>query len=133
MTKLNPKDRQLAKRIAEFAVTAGADAPAQVSVALNKILSDAPIAHRRAFVKAFLRFLDHEIRANTLVIEHAGLISEEAVRQVTAGFAAQSGKQFTVETRENAALLGGIRVTQGDNVYDSSVAGRLSKLATSVR
>ena len=39
-------------------------------------------------------------------------------------------RRVSTETKENPALIAGIRVRIGDDVYESSVAGQLSALAS---
>jgi F-type H+-transporting ATPase subunit delta len=132
MAELDPKSRKLAKRLAVLTVQAGDSAPTEVKAALEKLVGDRPLAERRSFIKAYLRYLEREFAAQQLVVEHAGPLTEEAVREVAVAFAAQTGRRFTVVTRENPELIGGLRLINGDNVYDASIAGRLSRLAASV-
>ena len=132
MAELDPKSRKLAKRLAVLTVQAGDSAPTEVKAALEKLVGDRPLAERRSFIKAYLRYLEREFAAQQLVVEHAGPLSEGAVREVAIAFAANAGRKFTVVTRENPELIGGLRLINGDNVYDASIAGRLNRLAASV-
>lgn len=132
MADLDPKSRKLAKRLAELTADAGDATPSEVKAALEKLIGHRPLAERRLFVKVFLRYLERVIAERQLVVEHAGPVSEEAIREMAIAFAANSGRKFTVVTRDNPALIGGLRLINGDNVYDASIAGRLSRLAASV-
>lgn len=133
MADLESKDRKLAARMAALTLALGEDAPSQVKTAMESLLGGQPLARRRAFIKFYLKALSREIRQNQLVLEHAGPVTEEMIREVAVAFAARTGKKFSVVTEENPDLLGGIRVRHGDNIYDASVAGRLETLASSVR
>lgn len=132
MAALPPKSRKLARRLAALTVEAGENAPTEAKAALGHLLAGRPLAERRAFVNAYLRYLKSEMRASELIVEHAGEVSEASVREIAANFAEHSLRKLAVRTRENPALIAGLRLINGDNVYDASVAGRLGRLASSV-
>lgn len=131
MADLDPTSRKLARRLAYFTVQAGENAAGQVTAALQRLVGDRPLAERRAFIKVYLNDLRREISANQLAISHAGPLSEDMVRDIANAFSARSGRSFSVVTEEKPELIGGFRLTQGDNVYDASIAGRLERLAAS--
>lgn len=130
MADLDNKDKKLAKRIAQIVSAKGAGAHGEVAPALDKLIGSRPLAERRRFIKYFLLCLEREERARHLLIEHAGPILAEDIATVQSEFASHV-EGVTVETREVPALLGGVRVTLGDNVFDASVAGCLARLSTS--
>ena len=130
MAALDTKDKKLAKRLAQLVSAKGDASKGEVAPALEKLIGSRSLTERRAFIKQFLLSLEREQRVRHLVIEHAGPILPEDISAVQSAFAANvSG--VTVETREVPALLGGVRVTLGDNVFDASVAGRLARLSSS--
>lgn len=132
MADLDTKSKKLAKRLAAT-VAAGGDAMrGQVEPALQKLVGERPLAERRAFTKVFLRFLERALRARRLVVEHAGAIAESDLAAIAQSFGVET-EGLSLEPRENPELIGGVRVTHGDNVFDASVAGRLSRLATATR
>lgn len=129
MAALSHKSRKLAKQLAHFTVEAGEQAAAEIRPALDRLIGDGPLAERRAFVKAYLHHLKRELRATRLIIEHAGAVSEDAVHEITRRFTARSPRELTTVTRENPDLIAGLRLINGDNVFDASVAGRLERFA----
>ncbi|MDP0500408.1 MAG: F0F1 ATP synthase subunit delta [Verrucomicrobiota bacterium JB022] len=129
---LDPYHTKLAKRLAVLVAEQGDPAIAQVQPTLQKLIGSEPLATRRAFCKAFIRYLDREIRAREVRIEHAGPVTPSEVDALVARFTAETGHQVTPRLVENPDLIGGLRVTVGDNVYDASVAGSLNRLALSV-
>ncbi|MFP4540030.1 MAG: F0F1 ATP synthase subunit delta [Opitutales bacterium] len=132
MTQLDHSSKKLAKRLAVMVAEAGEAVAGEVEPALRKLVGDRPLAERRAFVRAFLHFLDRELRARRLVVEHAGPLKPEDLATIAQPFLADHGQLAVVE-EENPLLLGGVRITLGDHVYDASIAGRLERLAAATR
>lgn len=131
MAELDNKDKKLAKRIAQLVSAKGATAQGEVAPALQHLIGTRPLSERRSFIKHFLLCLEREQKARQLVIEHAGPILPADIEAIKAEFAPKVAG-LAVETRETPSLLGGVRLTLGDNVFDASVAGRLARLSTSV-
>lgn len=132
MALLDNKSKKLAKRLAVRVAAAGEAVKGEVAPALQKLVGDRPLAERRAFTKTFLRFLERELRARRLIVEHAGPLDESDLAAVAQSFGVDTAG-LSLESRENPDLIGGLRVIQGDNVYDASIAGRLERLALATR
>jgi F0F1-type ATP synthase delta subunit len=115
MADLDNKSKKLAKRLAR-SVAAGGDAiRGEVEPALKRLLGDRPLSERRAFIKAFLRFLERELRARRLIVEHAGTLADRDLATIAEAFGVDTAG-LNLEHRENPSLIGGLRVTLGDNV-----------------
>ncbi len=104
----------------------------EVEPALRRLIGDKPLAARRAFTRSFLRYLAQEVRARRVLVEHAGPLENSALEEIARSFGVESAGR-RLEHLSNPALIGGVRVTQGDNVYDASIAGRLGRLSVSTR
>lgn len=132
MAQLDNKSRKLAKRLAIHVASAGEAVRSEVEPALRALIGDRSLAERRAFTKTFLRFLERELRARRLVVEHAGSVSDEDLAEIGRAFGVDTAG-LTLEHRERSELIGGLRVIHGDNIFDASVAGRLARLAVATR
>ncbi|MEN9813357.1 MAG: hypothetical protein RL479_2043, partial [Verrucomicrobiota bacterium] len=55
-----------------------------------------------------------------------------ALADIAAAMSRRYGRSITGTARRNDALLAGLRVRVGDDVYESSVAGQLAQLAAAV-
>jgi F-type H+-transporting ATPase subunit delta len=66
------------------------------------------------------------------VIESAFPLSEAQVSELLGSLAKRFGQRLKPEVRVNAALIGGVRVTVGDQVLDSSVRARLTDMQTAL-
>ena len=87
----------------------------------------------KAVLKAYLAVVKKAVREQTLTVEYAGSLSEEALSKVTAQYEADYGRKLETVAKEVPELIAGFRVSVADDVYDASVAGRLATLASQVQ
>ena len=64
-----------------------------------------------------------------MTVESAVELDEATRQRVVAGLAKQYGPDLVVQYQINPALLGGLRIRVGNDVFDGSVQGRLDRLA----
>lgn len=71
-----------------------------------------------------------DLRAGILVAEVASAqpLSESQTQALTASLAARTGKTVRVQWKQDASLLGGLKVQVGSTVYDASLQGQLQQL-----
>lgn len=100
---------------------------------LRKILAPRSAASRRAFLKLFRRHLRRALAQSELLIEHAGDLPPSTIDTLRRSLDPDGGRIHAVRTQPNPALIGGLRLTLGDDVYDASIAGTLTKLSQAVR
>lgn len=125
---LNPTARRLAKRLALLALDAGEQGESELAPALERILRGRPVTFRRAFLVYLRRCLVRGLRERELLVEHAGPVDEAELEAVRAKLQADAPYPLSIRLQSNDELLGGLRLTVGDIVYDASVAGRLRAL-----
>ena len=89
-------------------------------------------ANTLAALKAYHRLIAAEVARGQAVVEHAGPVSETLLAGIAATMTARYGRKVTGAAKRNDALLAGLRVRVGDDVYESSVAGQLAALAGAV-
>ena len=63
-----------------------------------------------------------------VIVESAKQLDEATGQSIANKMISQHGDGLTFEYKVNPALLGGIRIRKGDDVWDGSVKGRLDKL-----
>jgi len=73
--------------------------------------------------------LDQERRAAR--VESAGPLSPDLQNEIVAQIAAKYGQGMNISFAQNPALIGGIRIQAGSDLYDGSVKTRLEKLEES--
>ena len=124
------------KRTAQFArqllkLSLGADGrPASDRVAAVLAYIDKHNPPRALdLLRAYHRYLAAEIARGQAHIEHAGPISDALVAQIAATMTNRYARPITPATKPTPALLAGLRIKVGDDVYDSSISGALAQLA----
>ena len=85
-----------------------------------------------AVLRAYRRLVAAEVARGQAVIEHAGAAAESVQAAIVAAMSRRYGRPISGVTRRNDALIAGLRVRVGDDVYESSVAGQLSALGSAV-
>jgi F-type H+-transporting ATPase subunit delta len=85
-----------------------------------------------AVLKTYQRFIAAEVARGEAVVEHAGPIGNELLANIATAMTKKYARRVTSRAQRTDALLAGLRIRVGDDVYESSVAGQLAALATSV-
>ncbi len=121
---------KLARKLLELSLADGRLSSERVNGVLEYCRKQ-PTSLRRKLLAAYLKQVRREIQKTEAVIEHAGPINQQIIASVTASLAQIAGKPVSATTRENPALIAGLRVRLGDDVWDNSVADKLRRLAHS--
>lgn len=79
----------------------------------------------------FQRLLKLEIAKRTAKVESATALSAEEQNAVRANVQKRYGQGLNIVFAQNPALIGGLRVQVGSDVFDGSVQGRLTALKES--
>ncbi len=82
-----------------------------------------------AILSHFQRLLKLELDRRTAHVESATPLSAALQQSVQANLATRYGAGLTVNFAVKPALIGGLRVQVGSDVYDGSVSARLAALA----
>ena len=127
------QESKLAKRLARLIVAAGDEGVAQIRPTLEKLLSGRPAADRKAFLSAFQKSAEREIRRDSLVIESAQPLDDAAAGALINRFSEGGSRHLHVTRRVNPELIGGVRCRIGDTVYDATVAGNLRSHSARIR
>jgi F-type H+-transporting ATPase subunit delta len=80
----------------------------------------------------FQRLVKLDIERRTARVESATQLSDSLMAAVNANLAQRYGQGLDVGFIVNPALIGGLRVKVGSDVFDGSVRARLNELAESM-
>lgn len=122
---------QFAKKLVELSREDGVVTDAKVSEVLAGIKQVSP-RHELLVLKAYLNYIRKAVAGQTAVVATAGALSADALAAIESNFSKVYGRKITAVTTTDDSLIAGVRVRVGDDVYDSSVAGRLKRIAESV-
>lgn len=78
----------------------------------------------------FQRLVRLQRDRHTALVESATPLAENVRRDIQNGLARTYGETLEMSFGENPALIGGIRIRVGSDVYDSSIRAKLTALAS---
>jgi F-type H+-transporting ATPase subunit delta len=127
MSAQSKKAQQLARQLLSLSVADGALSPERVAGVLAYVEKHRP-AQPLLVLKTYRRLVTIELSRGQAQIEHAGGVSDQILQTIAAALAKKYGRPLTAVAAPNSALLAGLRVRVGDDVYESSIANQLAGL-----
>lgn len=122
---------QLARQLFRMSVVDGGVSAERVGGVLEYLEKNTP-ANPLMVLKAYQRLVAAEVAKGVALVEHAGAVNDAMLASIAAAMTKKYGRTVTATAKANPALLAGIRVHVGDDIYESSVAGQLAALASAV-
>jgi F-type H+-transporting ATPase subunit delta len=122
---------QLARQLFRMSVVDGVVSAERVGGVLQYVEKNTT-SNPVMVLKAYQRLVAAEVAKGVAVVEHAGAINDAMLAAIAAAMTKKYGRTVTATAKPNPALLAGIRVHVGDDIYESSVAGQLAALASAV-
>jgi F-type H+-transporting ATPase subunit delta len=100
----------------------------RVRQTVTSVIGRKPRGHA-GILSQFLRLVKLDIEKRTANVESAAQLSDSLIASVNASLTRRYGQGLAVSFAVNPALIGGLRVKVGSDVYDGSVRARLNELA----
>lgn len=125
------KIQQLARQFLNLSMVDGSLSAARVAGVLEYVEKHRP-AHSLALLKAYRRLVAAEIARGQAIVEHAGSMHDSILADIAGAMSRKYARPISGVARRNDALLAGLRVRVGDDVYESNVASQLATLAAAV-
>jgi F-type H+-transporting ATPase subunit delta len=125
------KAQQFARQLFKMSVVNGVVSPERVSGVLQYV-DKHKTAHPVIVLKAYARLITNELAKSAAIVEHAGAIDPSTLSTIAAAMTKKYSRPITTSAKPNPALLAGLRVQVGDDVYESSVASQLAALSAAV-
>jgi F-type H+-transporting ATPase subunit delta len=128
--KINKQARRDAKQLFRNTLVNGVMDEPRVRQTVSALISQKPrgyvgvLSHLQRLVKL-------ETERRTARVESATSLSAQEQGAVQQKLAARYGQGLNIIFSQNPALIGGLRVKVGSDVYDGSVQGRLNALKES--
>jgi F-type H+-transporting ATPase subunit delta len=117
-----------ARRIFRLCQTGGRLDEAKLSGAIRDLAQSKPRGYL-GILTALKRLVRLETERRRVIIESAADLDQASRDRIVSGIAVKYGVDLTFEFRTNPALLGGLKIRVGNDVFDGSVQGRLDRLA----
>jgi F-type H+-transporting ATPase subunit delta len=129
--KISKQSRRDAKTLISACRVNGLLDEGRVRNAVTEVIAQKP----RGYVgtlKQFQRLVKLDIDRRTARVENAIETTPAQVEAIKANLERQYGSGLNVSFWVNPALIGGLRIKVGSDIYDGSVAGRLAEIKNSL-
>ena len=125
--KVNKEIRQLSREMLRASFTDGQFDRGKIASLVQSLISKRP---RRYIdiLQHYKRLLRLEIEKRHAKIESASELSPQAAFDIGARLKRKYGEELTTEFVVDPALLGGLRVRVGSDVWDGTLRNRLQRL-----
>ncbi|MEO8615409.1 MAG: F0F1 ATP synthase subunit delta [Luteolibacter sp.] len=117
-----------ARRLFGLCQTDGRLDEAKLRTVISRLIEAKPRDYR-AILVAIQRLTRLEIERRQVTVESAVGLDSATQQRVVAGLAQQYGPDLVISYQTTPALIGGLRIRVGNDVFDGSVKGRLDRLA----
>lgn len=126
------QQKKYVRQLVALSLDQGQVSAERVSAVLQT-LADRPGRSLKPILKLYYRYLRNEVRRSQAIVEHAGDVEDQLLEAIATKLSECYHRPIEVEKRARQDLIAGVRILIGDDVYDSTVAGRLQTLAESIR
>ncbi len=117
-----------ARRLFGLCQSSGRFDESKLRTVISRLVESKPRDYK-AILAAIQRLTRLEFERREVTVESAVEIDDSTRQRVVAGLAGQYGPDLVVQYQVTPALLGGLRIRVGNDVFDGSVQGRLQRLA----
>jgi len=126
--KISKTANAAARRIFRLCQTGGRLDEAKFSSAIRSIVTRQPRDYR-GILMGLKRLVRLDVERRQVTIESATDLDTASRVRVEASLAAKYGSDLSFAYRTTPALLGGLKIRVGNDVFDGSVKNRLDRLA----
>ncbi len=128
----NKQIRKIGRDLLQLSLKDGELSEERVQAVLKAIDARPPRNYRQV-MREYLDQVRKHVAQSQAVVEYAGPLPANLINDIEASFSARYARPITAVPKENPALLAGVRIRIGSDVYDSSVANHLNELAKAAR
>jgi F-type H+-transporting ATPase subunit delta len=131
MSAHSKKAALLARQLFKLSLENGVVSAERVAGALVYLEKSRP-ANPVMVLKVYRRLIATELARSEAAVEHAGSLPPSVLQSLTTSLTAKYQRPITATATANPALIAGLRVRVGDDLYEASVAGQLAALTEAV-
>ncbi|MEO5916738.1 MAG: F0F1 ATP synthase subunit delta [Luteolibacter sp.] len=126
--KISKTAAAAARRLFGLCQTSGRFDESKLRQVIASLMASKPRDYR-AILAALQRLTRLELEHRKVTVESAVEMDESTRQRVVAGLTSQYGAGLDVQYQVTPALLGGLRIRVGNDVFDGSVQGRIDRFA----
>lgn len=124
--KLSREARRQARELFAITIVNGRLDTSRLNSVFDEVAEKKP-RNYMPILKELTRLVRLEVASHHAVIESASPLEPARAKEYEAGLKSRFG-ELTTEFRENPALIGGLRVQIGSDVWDGSIQARLEAI-----
>ena len=125
--KVSKETRQVSRALLRASFTNGQLDRDRISSLVQSLIAEKPRDYIKV-LQAYKRLLRLEIEKRHARIESAAELDQPTREQIVSNLRKKYGGDLTSEFAIDPALLGGVRIRVGSDVWDGSVRNRLQRL-----
>jgi len=129
--RASKQSKEFARQLFRLSLADGQVSAERVSAVLAH-LNRQPPRQPLAVLRQYQRLVTAQLATNTALVEHGGAIDAALLRSIETAFVQKYQRPITASARPNPALIAGLRIRVGDDVYESSIASQLAALSAPV-
>lgn len=129
--KTNKQARRDAKQLFQSCKVNGVLDENRVRQAVNLVAEKKPRGYH-AILTHYVRLVRLEVSRRSALVESATPMTKALQQGVAANLTRLYGEGLRLAFAENPALIGGLRIKVGSDVYDGSIRARLTQLEENV-
>jgi F-type H+-transporting ATPase subunit delta len=125
--KLNKEIRRLSRKMLQASFTDGQLDPGRIASLVDSLIAQKPRNYLDV-LKNYKRLLRLELEKRNATIQTASQVDPAIRSEIVANLKSKYGNDLATEFLVDPALLGGMRIRVGSDVWDGSVRNRLQRL-----
>ena len=129
--KISKQARRDAKQLFRCCVTNGLLDESRIRSAFQQVIAQKPRGYV-AILSQMERLVKLDFKRRTAKVESASVLGSSEQSEVQSSLVRKYGQGLNISFTQNPALLGGLRIQVGSDVYDGSVRARLLSLRESL-
>lgn len=129
--KISREARRTARELFRLSLVNGHVNASRAEEISTALVTERPRSYLE-ILKEFTRLVRLELSKRHAVIESPVELDPSSVKEITGNLQKKFGGDITTEFLINPALLGGLRIKLGSDVWDGSISSRLSTLSKQI-
>jgi F-type H+-transporting ATPase subunit delta len=126
--RASKQSQQFARQLFNLSLADGQVSAERVEGVLA-CLSKHPPRQPLAVLRRYQWLVVTQLAKNRALVEHAGPVEDRVLRLLETAFTRKYQRPVTAAARPAPALIAGLRIRVGDDLYESSVASQLAVLS----
>jgi F-type H+-transporting ATPase subunit delta len=127
--RASKQSQQFARQLFSLSLADGLVSAGRVEGVLA-YLNQHPPRQPLAVLRRYQRLVATQLAKNRALVEHAGPVEDSVLRTIETAFTRKYQRPITAAAQPAPALIAGLRIRVGDDLYESSVASQLAVLST---